>query len=401
MERPILFADVDKLFTASLCAEVWAAKSRSKAKATGKAKGKGKEAESSKPSVKLSSFFTDAEIDEDYIVDTMRAFKKLLDAAKAASGSSVVVRPLRTDDSIPARVAAVSSCKWPVESGNASRDVAFFWKVGLLEQYMVEKFGYRQRLLPTALGAVRLSLCSLLDPCVEPHVISSLGQSRDVKSWLFIDHLVPPPSAKAGPVNLEDYLANHKDMAATAANVTWLKGLRNKVQNYPPAWAPGEEDDDPRERRLDFEVSDNLNRLVTSIYAVERRNAMRARTGNPLQKYIVADDLPPQDILPTRLTFEDEHTRHEYYVSSPRFLNPKPVVADLDARARRCQQVRKTRKIRRAPQPLHLQARRMASPVLARSRRWAAPLPRCRPAQQTNRRSGHRPCPTRHGHIRR
>lgn len=297
--RPHTFAEIEKLFPAAIVAEVWStARNRAKPKASTEPP----------PPVQLPSMFTDVGIDVTYMRDTMKQFKRTVDARKSISASKDLQRPLRTEDSIAARVAAVSSCKWPTASSNFGRDLAFFYKIGLLEQYLVEKYQYRQALLPTALGQVRLSLHTILDTCVEKRTISLQGQTAEVSTWLFIDQLVPPPNAKAGAVNHADYLADAQEKAATDANVTWLKALRNKVENYPHSWVLPEDGEETGDRSVDEDVSIHLTRLLRAIYLSQQRNSMRQRLGDSTATFVIEDNMPPDDIYPIRDTFCDSHT---------------------------------------------------------------------------------------------
>lgn len=306
--RPVKWSEIDALFSNVLCHEAWAVKSNpktTKGKGKGKARAKAPTPPPRKP-VTMPDMFVDLGIDANCILKDLGDFKAMIEERKVASKNTP--RPLRSDEYLPARLAAVTSCHWPSGTSNYERDLAFFYKVGLLELYMLEEVKYRQPLMATALGEVRNALQTILNPCVEAHTIGIAGAPLRITTWLFLDRLEAPPDAKASTVDHKEYLAEFQRAKAARDHTAWLEQLRQRVDNYPPAWAPAEDDNEaPADRALDQDVSFHLDGLLHALWANARRIAMRERDGSNAV-YNRGEDPIPQDLLSLRDSVRDNRT---------------------------------------------------------------------------------------------
>lgn len=256
--RVTTYAQLEKLFPASLCHDIWTGKGKAKGKGNAKGKkgkAKGKEKEESeeddipKEKVAWPTWSTVVDITEEDVSAQLTAYKLLIDTHKTTSKEPK--RPTRMDDTIAARAAAVSTCFWPVTCANFGRDLGFFYKIGIYEHFMVERVKYRQPMLSLALGAVRTAFHHILDTCVEPHTLCLGTSTVTVSTWLFIDRLVPAKAPKAAVVNNKSFLLDFHDEKATNKHIAWLVALRSKVENYAEAWAVAEdEEEEPADRDL-------------------------------------------------------------------------------------------------------------------------------------------------------
>lgn len=233
--------------------------------------------------------------------------------AKTAA-STAVRRPSRTDDNMAARVCAVTTAHLPATITRLKRDLMIFCAVGLAEHYLVETVRYRQALLPTALGELRLKFHAILDPCVKTHLQATPNGNRTITSWVFLDRLETPADAKASRVNLKTFHANARRTRDRESNRLYLRGLRVKIENHPGTWASPEDDEDNNQRALDHEVSEHANSMLEAIWTNMERILHRNFVNDDEAPFNVQNqaEIPPE-CLTQRGSLRDAHTVDESF----------------------------------------------------------------------------------------
>lgn len=229
------------------------------------------------------------------------------------AGKSAVTapkKPRRDCDLMSARVSAVTTCHWPATGSKPQRDLQFFCAVGVTEHFLLHTVRYREALLPTALGFVRLQLHGILDPCVKPHAVAVLGSPPQmVTTWQFIDRLETPTTAKCPNVNLKALRVAGRRDREREANRAFLRGIRTKIENHPGAWATAEDDEPNTLRSLDSDVADTADAMLEAMWTNMERIVYRDSVHNVNAEFNVADqEVIPPDCLTTRDTARDAHT---------------------------------------------------------------------------------------------
>lgn len=301
---------VNKEFPFPWYEEAWKGKAPV-TRASSSSKAKAKEEPTPLPRFK-PGFFKDAQITEEEVAKRIKALKTILEGkTKSVKGSQAVIkRPSRESPEIAARACAVTTAHYPATTGNLCRDLAVFGRVGILEHFFVEKIAYRQALLPTALGAVRLKLHGILDPCVEEYVVDVAGGTPEtVRTWRFIDHLTTPTTASANPVDHAELRARNAMEKQRKANIAYLKSLRAKIDSCPGAWSTAEEDEKNITRDLDYDVNHDLTAILESMWTNMERQLYRQFVGQDDAEYIIANQMDiPEEILTHRGATRDANT---------------------------------------------------------------------------------------------
>lgn len=230
---------------------------------------------------------------------------------KAAKDFGTIKNPARDHPAMSARACSVTTTHLPAASTNIVRDFSFFCKVGILEHYLLEHVRYRQPLLKTALGEVRNALHGILDGCVEEYAMRHprTQEMIQVKSWLFIDMLDTPQDARAHAVDHSSFMAAARRAEAQYAHLSYLRALKDRVENHPGSWAEAADDTvPPAKRALDGDVKRHLDGLLSAIYTNGQRQILREHDGTSGGKYFLGDEHPPADLLTTRPGAWDNRT---------------------------------------------------------------------------------------------
>lgn len=301
--RPDDTSGLMKAIPASFYDEAW----------KGKTTRKGKDKEDAAPTPLKSGFFKDAQISEQAVVDRIKAFKTIIDSKSKIKKDTVpyIKQPSRESPELAARVCAVTSAHWPSNSANTFRDFGFFCRIGVLEHFMVTHVAYRQALMESSLGEVRLKLKKVLDPCVTPYVMEVPGSAEleKVHDWRFIDGLPTPTRAIAKTILPAQFRAHASLNKARHANITFLKSLRAKVDSNPGAWSVADDGEADKDRDLDHAVNYHLHELLQSFWTNMERTLYRAGLDDPDAEYDMQKQTPmPQEIFTRRGTQMDQNT---------------------------------------------------------------------------------------------